>query len=146
MDGVSSPRPTIGTNWILGYSHTSRAQTGFTRGLVTFERATEIPTAFLENGIDAVLFPPLGELHQRRFCYDALKAAEDRTRCGPIRVLPPSFSLRPGDPSDEEPEKQFDHRGAASSRWNATALRTGRPRQYATQDARGGTSHLEGGA
>ncbi|SVB92476.1 uncharacterized protein METZ01_LOCUS245330, partial [marine metagenome] len=38
VGGVSMPRLLVGTNWFLGYSHTSRAQDKFIRNLQTRER------------------------------------------------------------------------------------------------------------
>ena len=58
VGGVSLPRLLIGSNWFLGYSHTSRAQDNFIKELQTRERITDILAVFMEYGIDAVPFDP----------------------------------------------------------------------------------------
>lgn len=102
VGGVSLPRLLIGTNWFLGYSHTSRAQDNFIKELQTRERITEILTVFLEYGIDAVMAPLSQHLE------DAIRAAEDRTGRRIVRILTPSFSITPGGLPENEPELIFD--------------------------------------
>ncbi len=102
VGGVSLPRLLIGTNWFLGYSHTSRAQDNFIKELQTRERITEILTVFLEYGIDAVMAPLSQHLE------DAIRAAEDRTGRRIVRILTPSFGITPGGLPENEPELIFD--------------------------------------
>jgi len=103
VGGVSLPRLLIGTNWFLGYSHTSRAQDNWIKELQTRERITDIICAFLEYGIDAVMAPLSQHLEA------AIQAAEDRTGHGVIRILTPSFNLTPGGDPETEPEVILDH-------------------------------------
>jgi hypothetical protein len=102
VGGVSLPRLLIGTNWFLGYSHTSRAQDNWIKELQTRERITDVICAFLEYGIDAVMAPRSQHLE------DAIQAAEDRTGHGVIRILTPSFNLKPGGDPEMEPEVILD--------------------------------------
>jgi hypothetical protein len=102
VGGVSLPRLLIGTNWFLGYSHTSRAQDNWIRELQTRERITDVISTFLEYGIDAVMAPLSQHLE------DAIQAAEDRTGRGVIRILTPSFNLTPGGDPENEPEAVLD--------------------------------------
>jgi hypothetical protein len=99
---VSLPRLIIGTNWFLGYTHTSLAKDNFIRRLQSRERITEVLTVFLEQGIDAVMGPLSQHLE------DAIRDAEDRTGRRMIRILTPSFNILPGGPSENEPEVVFD--------------------------------------
>jgi hypothetical protein len=108
VGGISMPRMIIGTNWILGYSHTSLAQDRLIRERQTRERIAEILTVFLENGVDAIMFPPRGRLHQANHFYEAIQDAQDRTGRGLIRILTPIFNVAPGGPPDEEPEVMLD--------------------------------------
>ena len=55
VGGVSLPRMIIGTNWFLGWSHTSAAQDKFIKDYQTRDRMAEIITVFLKNGIDAIM-------------------------------------------------------------------------------------------
>ncbi|NLF03166.1 MAG: hypothetical protein GX601_19555 [Anaerolineales bacterium] len=102
VGGVSLPRMIIGSNWFMGYSHTSRAQDLFIKDLQTQERIAEIVSVFLEYGIDAIVAGPTQYLH------DALRRAEDRTGRKVIRMWTPSFNITPGGPAEDEPEAAFD--------------------------------------
>jgi hypothetical protein len=102
VGGVSLPRMLIGTNWFLGYSHTSLAKDQFIKTLQTRERIAEILAVFLERGIDAVMAPLSQHLE------DAIRAAEDRTGRRMIRILTPSFDIRPGGPPESKPEVVLD--------------------------------------
>jgi hypothetical protein len=61
VGGVSLPRMIIGSNWILGYSHTSAAaDTQIKNRFATKEDVAEILEVYLEFGIDAVMCPLAG--------------------------------------------------------------------------------------
>jgi len=102
VGGVSLPRMLIGSNWFLGYSHTSLAKDRFIKEMQDWEHITQVLTVFLEYGIDAVMAPLSEHLE------DAIRAAEDRTGRGMIRILTPSFNIRPGGSPKDEPEAVFD--------------------------------------
>jgi hypothetical protein len=102
VGGVSLPRLVIGTNWFLGWSHTSLARDRFIKDYQTVERIRDVLCVFLERGIDAVLAPPSPHLEA------AIQAAEDRSGRRMIRLLTPGFRIRPGDLADEEPGAAFD--------------------------------------
>jgi hypothetical protein len=102
VGGVSLPRMIIGTNWFLGYSHTSLAKDGFIKDLQSRDRIAEILTVFLERGIDAVMAPPSQHLE------DAIRDAEDRTGQRMIRILTPSFTIRRGGLREDKPKAAFD--------------------------------------
>ena len=100
--GISLPRLLIGTNWFLGYSHTSRAKDRFIKELQTRDRIRDVLAVFLERGIDAVMAPLSQHLE------DAICAAEDKTGRRMIRILTPSFNVQPGGPAETEPEIVLD--------------------------------------
>jgi hypothetical protein len=102
VGGVSLPRMIIGTNWFLGYSHTSLAKDNFIKELQSRDRIAEILVVFLERGIDAVMAPPSQHLE------DAIRDAEDRSGHRMIRILTPSFNIRRGGPPEDKPEAAFD--------------------------------------
>jgi hypothetical protein len=102
VGGVSLPRLLVGTNWFLGWSHTSRAKDQFIKDLQSRERITDVLSVFLEHGIDAVMAPMSQHLE------DAVRAAEDRTGRGMIRILTPSFNILPDGPAESEPEVILD--------------------------------------
>jgi hypothetical protein len=102
VGGVSLPRLLIGTNWFLGYSHTSRAKSQFIKDYQTAGRIADVITVFLERGIDAVM-GPLSDLLEA-----GIREAEDRTGLAVIRILTPSFNVVPGGPAESEPEAVLD--------------------------------------
>jgi hypothetical protein len=103
VGGVSLPRLIAGSNWFLGYSHTSLAKDRFIKELQTRERITNVLSVFLENGIDAVMAPP------NQLLEEAILDAEDRTGRAMIRILTPIFNVTPGGSPDSEPEVMMDY-------------------------------------
>ena len=73
VGGVSVSRLIIGTNWFLGYSHTSAAKDRFIKSYQTRERIAEILAVFLEHGVDTIMGMPEPILR------DAIRDAQDRT-------------------------------------------------------------------
>jgi hypothetical protein len=102
VGGVSLPRLIIGTNWFLGWSHTSVAKDHFIKSYQTCERIAEVLAVFLEHGIDAVMAPLSQHLE------DAIREAEDRSGREMLRILTPSFNIRPGGAPKDEPEAVLD--------------------------------------
>ncbi len=102
VGGVSLPRLIAGTNWLLGYSHTSLAKDKFIKDYQSRERMAAVLAAFLEQGIDAVM-APLSPLLQEAIC-----DAENRVGRAMTRILTPIFNIQPGGPSQDEPEAVFD--------------------------------------
>jgi hypothetical protein len=102
VGGVSLPRLLVGSNWFLGYSHTSLAKDRFIKELQTRERITKILTVFLQNGIDAVMAPPSPLLEE------AILDAEDQTGQRMIRILTPIFNITPDGSPENEPEAMLD--------------------------------------
>lgn len=102
VGGVSLPRLVIGSNWFLGYSHTSLAQDRFIKEYQTRERIAATISVFLEYGIDAIVAPPSQHLE------NALRDAEDRVGRPVIRILTPHFNILPGGKPEEDPEPVFD--------------------------------------
>lgn len=74
--GVSLPRMLIGSNWVLGYSHTTvSADEMIRRRYAHAERVSELIEAYLEYDIDAMMAPYGGNIA----LLDGIKMAEDRT-------------------------------------------------------------------
>jgi hypothetical protein len=102
VGGVSLSRLIIGTNWFLGYSHTSLAKDNFIKSYQTRENIADIITVFLEGGIDTMMGMPEPILR------DAIADAQDRTGRGVQLILTPHFSITPGGPPEAEPARVFD--------------------------------------
>jgi len=73
VGGVSLPRLICGSNWVLGYSHTSSGQDNFIRNYMDEEKIVEIFMTFLKYDIDAVMAPP------NDFFVKCIKKAEDKS-------------------------------------------------------------------
>jgi hypothetical protein len=102
VGGVSLSRMIIGTNWFLGYSHTSAAKDKFINAFQTRERVADILTVFLRHGIDTMMGMPVPWLAE------AMRDAEQRVGRKMILVLTPNFNVLPGGHKDNEPEVVFD--------------------------------------
>ena len=102
VGGISLPRLIIGTNWFLGYSHSSLAKDRFITIYQTRQKIADTLEVFLEHGIDTVMGPPSDLL------YEATQEAQDRTGRQLITILTPSFNILPGGPEELQPERVFD--------------------------------------
>ena len=55
IENLSVSRLIVGTNWFLGYSHTSKAKDRYICETVDRNRIAEILTVFLSAGVDTLL-------------------------------------------------------------------------------------------
>jgi len=102
VGGVSLPRLLVGTNWFLGWSHTSLAKDNFIKGYQTRQRIAAVLRVFLEYGIDAVMGPLSIHLDQ------SIQDVEQSTGRRIIRIYTPAFNLNPNAPSLEQAGTVFD--------------------------------------
>jgi len=102
VGGVSLPRLLAGTNWFLGYSHTSLAKDKFIKDLQTRERIAAVLDVFLEYGIDAVM-GPLSQHLEESVC-----EAEQRSGQRIIRIYTPAFDPGPNAAPKDSAEAAFD--------------------------------------
>jgi hypothetical protein len=90
VGGVSLSRMIAGTNWMLGYSHTSPAADAMIRARnANSEAVAGIMEAFLAAGVDTVM----GLMHGNPAFVDGLKMAEDRTGREIIRIDTPIMNV-----------------------------------------------------
>ena len=90
VGGVSLPRMIMGSNWILGYSHTSAAADAMINARNRNRDAiAEIAGVFLDHGIDACMAP----MADNPVLLDGLKLAEDRAGKGFIRIDTPIMNV-----------------------------------------------------
>jgi hypothetical protein len=92
----------VGTNWFLGYSHTSAAKDKFITSYQTAKNVGEILSVFFEHGVDTIMGMPQPILQE------GIKIAEQKTGRKAILILTPGFNTLPGGPADNEPEVVFD--------------------------------------
>jgi len=104
VGGVSLPRMIMGTNWLLGYSHTTASAGNFilrTNGSV--EAVSKIAQAYLDCGIDAVLIPYSGD-ERCDILFSGLKDAEDKTGKKIVRMV----TVNPDVSDTKEARKKAD--------------------------------------
>jgi hypothetical protein len=102
VGGVSLPRLLIGTNWFMGYSHTSKAKDNFIKEYQDPKSIAKIMAVFLEYGINAFMGGPTDTMEE------AAQRAEQASGQEIIRIITPHFNIVPGGPANMEPETIFD--------------------------------------
>lgn len=98
VGGVSVSRMMIGTNWFLGFSHTSAAKDNFIKDFQTRNKIADVLEVFLKSGVDTIL----GPMHP--LLLEGIEEAQQRTGERIILMLTPLFNTCPGGPTDQEPE------------------------------------------
>jgi hypothetical protein len=104
IDRLSVPRLIIGTNWFLGYSHTSRAKDDFIKGHQSAERLADVVEVFLRAGADAIYGVRPESEHLSR----AVKEAEQRAGRHCIRIGIPHFNLAGTAQAEDEIRRTLD--------------------------------------
>lgn len=89
IEELSVSRLLIGTNWFLGYSHTSKAQDEMIQRRQDRQAIADILEVFFTAGIDTVY----GARPESPQLEDAIRDAEDRTGVGCIKIGTPHFDL-----------------------------------------------------
>jgi len=96
IGGISASRMIIGTNWFLGYTHSTSAQSRAMARLVTNPHSiAEIIATFLVNGVDTIMCP-----HTQTCIPEAIAEAEQRTGIKAIVISTPSFTTNARTPVD----------------------------------------------
>jgi len=103
IESVSVSRLIMGTNWWLGYSHTSSAKDKEILRTCTAERAADMIEIYLKAGVDTILGPyPLPHLEK------AIQMAQDRTGRKVIYLVTPSLNLGQDAKADDENRRTFE--------------------------------------
>lgn len=90
VGGRSLPRVLIGTNWLLGYSHTGpAADRMITRKHADASSIAEVLCTWQSHGVDALMAP----LHAKNELLDAVHMAEDRTQIPMILIDTPVIDV-----------------------------------------------------
>jgi hypothetical protein len=110
VGGVSVSRLIAGTNWFLGYSHTSAAKDNFIKSYQSRKNIADILQVFLSYGVDTVMGPASPLLHE------AVEEAQDRAGRKIVLILTPHFNILPNGPEEMDPQRVFD----LCRRWGAT--------------------------
>ncbi|HOJ31417.1 MAG TPA: hypothetical protein PK165_07755 [bacterium] len=93
IGGISVSRLVIGTNWLLGFSHTSKAKDNFIRENIGIrKKMADIFEVFLNHGIDTIVAPP------RELLVQAIQEAQDRIGKKMIYISTPAFPVNKDTP------------------------------------------------
>jgi hypothetical protein len=103
IEHLSVSRLIAGTNWFLGYSHTSKAKDDLIRQRMDRQHIAEVLEVFLRAGVDTVL----GARPQPHLM-DAIHDAEDRAGCKAVLIGTPSLSLDEGAEADDANRRTLD--------------------------------------
>ena len=93
VGGVSLSRMVIGTNWFLGFSHTSAAKDSLINSTMDRKKVADIIEVFLQAGVDTIM-----GLIQRPLMHDGIQEAQQRTGKKLHVVSTPGLPLYPKDP------------------------------------------------
>ena len=106
VSGVSLPRMLIGTNWILGYSHTGpAADEMIKRYHADAEKTAAVLDAYMEYGIDAVMAPDFSEgMPLRR----AIQLVQERTGRPVIQIATPGINVDDNAAARAEAERTIE--------------------------------------
>ncbi len=104
--GLSLPRMLIGTNWILGYSHTSKSADAAIRSYNHSPEAIfPIIETFMNHGIDALMAP----ISTTPLCEAAIKYAEDKLGKKIIKIDTPAMDVSDNAQSRRSAEAVIRH-------------------------------------
>lgn len=107
VGGVSLSRMIIGTNWFLGFSHTTAAKDEYIKERVAKRKEiADIIEVFLQSGVDTIM-----GLIQRQVLWEGIQEAQERTGRKVIIVSTPGIPVSPKTPENgfgAEAEAIFD--------------------------------------
>jgi hypothetical protein len=103
IGNISVSRMIIGTNWILGFSHTSAAKDKQIRETMTPQRVADILEVFLAEGIDTII-----GLIQHPVLRDGIRETEQRTGKKLIVISTPAIDVREGPEALAQAKQTFD--------------------------------------
>jgi len=102
IEDLSVSRLVMGTNWWLGFSHTSAAKDDEIKRRMTPERIADVIEVFLNAGVDGLFGHPDPKL------VEAIRIAQDRTGRGVIIFGTPTLDLSGATDADDENHRMFD--------------------------------------
>jgi len=103
IEDVSVCRMVIGTNWFLGWSHTTAAKDKFIQTSLTVRDIADVLAVFLEAGVDGVVgFAQHEKLHQ------ALQEAQQRTGRKAVLISTPHIPIEDTQEAYDEAQRIFD--------------------------------------
>ena len=106
VGGVSMPRLLIGTNWLLGWSHTGHAaDEGIKAKYQDYKDFYPVLHTFLEAGVDAIMAPASDE----QILVDAVRYAQDQDQKKIIIIDTPVLNVDDTPEARRETEAKIKH-------------------------------------
>jgi len=112
IEDTSISRMIIGTNWFLGYSHTSKAQDDFIKQLGTRQHIAEVLKVYLQNGVDTIM----GVRPESPHLSAAIKDAEDAIGRKMILISTPSMDLSDSSTAADQNARILDAQAALGTK------------------------------
>jgi hypothetical protein len=103
IGGLSVSRLLIGTNWFLGFSHTSAAKDRQIKATMTADRIADVIEVLMNEGIDTVI-----GLNQVPALHDGIREAEQRTGRRCIVISTPGINIGDDAEARAQAEQTFD--------------------------------------
>ena len=104
IEDFSVPRMIVGSNWFLGYSHTSQAKDHWIKHNMGRKQIAEILEVFFAAGVDAVM----GVRPDAPHFSEAIKDAEDRTGRRCTTMATPTLDIADGQAALDETARMLD--------------------------------------
>ena len=112
--GISLPRMLMGTNWLLGWSHTSSSSDSMiTARHSTAEKISPVLEAYLEYGIDALMAPA----SNHPLIMDAIACAEEKTGKSITIIDTPNINVSDTREARAEAQATIKQSAAAGSKF-----------------------------
>ena len=103
IEDVSVSRLVMGTNWWLGFSHTSKAKDKYIQATMGRREIADIMEVFLNAGIDTAV-----GIRPDEMLADAITDAEDRTGRQVLRITTPHLEIAGTPEAEAENERILD--------------------------------------
>jgi hypothetical protein len=103
IEDLSVSRLVMGTNWWLGYSHTSEAKDAEIRRTMTAERIADMIEAYLRAGVDTLMAPLPPDPLAR-----AIQMAQDRTGRKVLYLVTPGLNAAGNAQADDENRRTLE--------------------------------------
>ncbi|RMD78306.1 MAG: hypothetical protein D6820_10210 [Lentisphaerae bacterium] len=111
IEDVSVSRLVIGTNWFLGFSHTSKAKDDFIKQYMTRERIAAVLETFLREGVDTLV-----GVRPEPKLLDAIAQAEDKVGRKMITITTPHLDLGGTVESEDNNKRILDEAAATGAK------------------------------
>jgi hypothetical protein len=108
IENLSVSRMIMGSNWFLGFSHTSLAKDRQIVETMTAKRIADIVEVFMKAGVDTIM----GVRPDATHLAEAIKDAEDRTSRKCIQIATPALNIDEGDAALSDTARILDANAA----------------------------------